>query len=184
LSQLLEEENVFAKEVGVYKLYYSSERDFIPKNILQAFYTGILAGVKGKLDEKDFKEIGHVVAGYMKPLLRTSFLEDPEPIRSPTHKSFKGFFEFFKEVYPYMEFVNPEGMDVEVEYMSENEDMATFLFKNVKLLELSEEFKNHFYLWSGAFEILLAEFFNKKVTCDIIDINTKKFTVKVSLEIH
>jgi hypothetical protein len=184
MAQLLEEENVFAKEVGVYKLYYSSERDFIPKNILQAFYTGILAGVKGKLEEKDFKEIGHVVAGYMKPLLRTSFLEDPEPVRSPTHKSFKGFFEFFKEVYPYMEFMNPEGMDVEVEYMSENEDMATFLFKNVKLLELSEEFKNHFYLWSGAFEILLAEFFNKQVTCDIIDINTKKFTVKVSLEIH
>ena len=49
MSQLLEEENVFAKEVGVYKLYYSSERDFIPKKILQAFYTGVLTGIKGKL---------------------------------------------------------------------------------------------------------------------------------------
>ena len=184
MHQLLEEEKVFAKEVGVYKLYFSSERDFVPLRTIRAFYSGVLAGVKGKLDEKDFKEIGHVVAEYMRPLLRTSFLEDPEPIRSPTHKSFKGFFEFFKEVYPYMEFINPKGMDVKVEYMSENEDMATFLLKNVTLLELSEEFKNHFYLWSGAFETLLADFFNKQVTCDIIDINTKKFTVKVSLEIH
>ena len=184
ISKLLQDEKAFAKEVGVYKLYYYIEREFVPLSVLRAFYSGVLEGVKGKLSEKDFKEIGHVVAGYMRPLLRTSFLEDPETLREPTRKSFRGFFEFFKEVYPYMEFVNPEGMNVDIEYMSDDEDKATYIFKNVKLLELSEEFKYHFHLWSGAIETLLSKFFKKQVTCEIIDINLKDYSVKVSLEIH
>ncbi len=182
MSILLQDEKAFAKEVGVYKLYYYIEREFVPLSVLRAFYSGVLEGVKGKLSAKDFKEIGHVVAGYMRPLLRTSFLENPETLREPTRKSFKGFFEFFKEVYPYMEFVNPEGMNVVMEDMSEDEDKATFIFKNVKLLELSEEFKYHFHLWSGAIETLFSKFFKKQVTCEIVDINVKDLIVKVSLE--
>ena len=184
MSILLQDEKAFAKEVGVYKLYFYIEREFVPVSVLRAFYSGVLEGVKGKLSEKDFKEIGHVVAGYMRPLLRTSLLEDPETLREPTRKSFRGFFEFFKEVYPYMEFVNPEGMNVEMEEMSKTEDKATYIFKNVKLLELSAEFKYHFHLWSGAIETLYSKFFKKQVTCEIIDINVKDLIVKVSLEIH
>jgi predicted transcriptional regulator len=184
IPELLKEEKVFAKEVGVYKLYFSTERNIVPLRNVRYFYNGILAGLKGKLDQKDYKEVGYEVAGYMSSLVRTSHMENLELFRDPTRKSFKDFFEFFKELYPYIDFVNPGDMDIELESISDSEDAATFIFKDVKLLKLSEEFENHFYLWSGAFEVLISKFLKKQVTCEIIDVNTEDYSVKVSVEIH
>jgi hypothetical protein len=80
--------------------------------------------------------------------------------------------------------VNPGDMDIELESISEKEDAARYIFKKVKLLQISEDFKNHFYLWSGAIETLFSSLLEKQVTCEIIDINTKDYSVLVSLEIH
>jgi len=183
MPELLQEEKVFAKEVGVYKLYFSTERNIIPLRNVRNFYNGILAGLKGKLDKKDYKEIGHVVAEYMRPLLRDSAMENVKFLKDPKRKSFKEFFEFFKELYPYIDFVNPGDMDIELESISDKEDTARYIFKNVKLLKISEDFKDHFYLWSGAIETLFSSLLEKQVTCEIIDINTKDYSVLVSLEI-
>jgi hypothetical protein len=176
---LLKQEKIFAKEVGVYNLYFSSERLVVPSHIVRSFYKGILIGLKEKLsDKEDFKKLGYVIADNMKIELGDQF---PKSLK-PQIKSFKDFIQFFGKIYPFIDIISEKHVNIEEE-ISEDRNKAIYHLKNVNLLNLSEDFIYHYYIFSGILEKTISRVFKKNIDCNILSIDIKNKSVIFSIEI-
>ncbi len=175
---LLEQGKVFARDIGVYKLYFSSERLLIPVKFVRAFYNGILTGLKGKFsNKKEFKELGYIIADVMKVELLEQF---PKSLRDQI-KSFEEFLEYFAKLYPYLDIVPNENLIIE-EKISEDGTKALFHLKNVNLFSLSEDFKYHYYILTGMMERSLSRIFRRKIHVEVLSINVNDKSLKISIE--
>ena len=175
---LLEREKVFAREVGVYNLYYSSERLFLPLNFVRAFYNGILTGLKDKFSsKKEFKELGYVISDVMISELIEQF---PKSLRNQI-KSFKDFLEYFAKLYPYLDIVPDNSLVIE-EDISEDGTKALFHFKNLNLFNISEDFEYHYYLLTGMMERSLSRIFRTDIHVEVVSIDIDDKSVKISVE--
>ena len=178
LKILLKQGKVFAREVGVYNLYYSSERRFLPINFVSAFYTGILKGLKSKISSKEeFKELGYVIADVMIIELIEQF---PKSLRDQI-KTFKDFLEYFAKLYPYLDIIPNSKLIIE-EDISEDGNKALFHFKNLNLFSLSEDFEYHYYLLTGIMEKSLSRIFRTEIQAKVVSIDIKDKSVKISME--
>lgn len=177
IKLLLEQGKVFAREVGVYNLYYSSERILVPINFVNKFYIGMLTGLKDKFSsKKDFKELGYNIADAMIKELVEQF---PKSLRDQI-KSFKDFLQYFAKLYPYFE-INPDYNLVVEEEISEDGNRALFHFKNTNIFNLSENSEYHFYLLTGMMERSLSRIFRTKIKVEIDSINKNEKSVKISV---
>ena len=178
ISILELQEKVISRQIGVYKLYFSSERVLIPLNLVRSFYKGILTGLKGKLsNKKEFKELGYAIADVMKVELLEQF---PKSLREKI-RSFKEFLEFFGKLYPYLDFVPDKNLIIE-ENISKDGSKALFYLKNLNLLTLSEDFKYHFYILTGMMEKSLSRIFKREIICEVQSIDLNDKSVKISVE--
>ncbi len=177
IKLLLKQGKVFAREVGVYNLYYSSERMFLPLNFVSKFYNGILTGLKAKFsNKKEFKELGYVVSDVM---IRELIEQFPKSLRDQI-KSFKDFLQYFAKLYPYLDIVPDSNLIIE-EDISEDGNKAIFHFKNTKLFNLSKDFEYHFYILTGMMERSLSRIFRIKLAVEIESINIDEKSVKISV---
>ncbi|MFX1445771.1 MAG: hypothetical protein ACFFHV_20335 [Promethearchaeota archaeon] len=177
IKLLLEQKKIFAREVGVYNLYYSSERTFLPLPFVSKFYNGILTGLKNKFTNKnEFKELGYIIADVMSTELIEQF---PKSLREQI-KSFKDFLEYFAKVYPYLDIVPDNNLIIE-EQISEDGTKALFHFKNTNLFNLSEDFEYHYYLLTGMMERSLSRIFRTNIKVEVESINLNDKSVKISV---
>ena len=174
---LLEQGKIFSREVGVYNLYYCSERMFLPLKFVSKFYIGMLSGLKDKFSsKKDFKELGYNIAEGMIIELMEQF---PKSIRDQI-KSFEDFLPYFAKLYPYLDIIPDNNLVIEEE-ISEDGSKAVFHFKNSNIFNLSENSEYHFYLLTGMMERSLSRIFRTKINVEIDSINIDEKSVKISV---
>jgi DNA-binding transcriptional ArsR family regulator len=176
---LLEYENkVVSQEIGVYKLYFSAERKFILLSVMRKIYNSILTGIKGKFNKEEYKEIGHIVAESVYDYQVEQF---PKSLKIQM-TSYRKFLSSFAKFYPYVDLFYLKKLKVEGD-VNEEEEKAVYHFKNVELLEISEDFEQHFYILAGVLERTLSKVFPRRPTiCTVISVNTKDKSVKLSVE--
>ena len=176
---LLEYENkVLSQEIGVYKLYFSAERKFISMGIMRKIYGSILSGIKGKFNKEEYKEIGHILAEEIYDYQIEQF---PKSLKTQM-TSYRKFLSSFAKFYPYVDIFYLKELEVEAD-VNEEEEKAVYHFKNVELFEISEDFKQHFYILAGALERTLSKAFPRRPTiCTVLAVNPKKKSVKMSVE--
>jgi DNA-binding transcriptional ArsR family regulator len=176
---LLEYENkVLSQEIGVYKLYFSAERKFISLGIMRKIYGSILSGIKGKFNKEEYKEIGHILAEDLYDYLVEQF---PKSLKSQM-TSYRKFLSSFAKFYPYVDIFYLKELKVEAD-VNEEEEKAVYHFKNVELFEISEDFKQHFYILAGALERTLSKAFPRRPTiCNVLSMSLKKKTVDIEIK--
>ena len=181
ISGLVLQNEVFAKKIGVYKLYYSVERQTIPIKLVRTFYRGILSGLKENfIDEDDpaeLKEFGHVVA---ETILLNVDEQFPESVKKES-KSFIDFLNYFPNIYPELDFLYDKNWIIEKE-INAGESKANYELQNVNILDISDVFFLHFYIMAGLLEKVISIGLNFEIICDILEINSEKKTVKFSID--
>ena len=142
---------IFSKNIGVYKLYFSKEQDFVPKNIVVLNYIGLLAGFKSKCSgnaEIYIKDIGK----YSFDLLGFPVASDiPKDLINPKNGSYKTLFEYYTERYVHIDYIINKDVEIDSEF-SKNGNQIKLTLKNIDYLDDFEDFKLHFYLVSGELE--------------------------------
>ena len=177
IKLLLKQRKIFAREVGVYNLYYSSERIFLPLNFVSKFYNGILTGLKDKFSsKKEFKELGYIVSDVM---IRELIEQFPKSLRDQI-KSFEDFLPYFAKLYPYLDVVPDNNLIIEEE-ISEDGSKALFHFKNSNIFNLLENSEYHFYLLTGMMERSLSRLFRSEIKVEIESFNIDEKSVKISV---
>lgn len=159
-------EKLFSKTIGAYKLYFASERRFIPKKAIIAFYQGLLSGIAkeiSKNEETIFKNIGLNMDKFITFPVGSRF---PKEIRQPKKGSYRDLFEYYAEIYDSMDYVIEEFAKIEVS-INEKGNKAIYTFKDVELLENDNYFVVHFYIVSGMIQKTLSKLLNKSVICKV-----------------
>jgi len=181
ISGLVLKNEVFVKKIGVYKLYYSVERQTISIKLVRTFYRGILSGLKENfIDEDDpaeLKEFGHIIA---ETILLNVDEQFPESVKKNL-KSFIDFLNYFHNIYPELDFLYDKNWIIEKE-INEGESKANYELQNVSILEISDVFSLHFYIMAGLLEKVISIGLNFEIICDILEIDSEKKTVKFSID--
>jgi len=157
---------LFSKTIGAYKLYFASERRFVPKRTIVAYYQGLLSGIVDGLsgnEEEIFKNTGLNMNKFITFPVGSHF---PKEVRKPKNGSYRDLFDYYAEIYNSMDYVIGEYAEIEVT-INEKGNKATFTFKDVELLENDKNFAVHFYIVSGMIEKTLSKLLNKKVNCKV-----------------
>jgi len=159
-------EKLFSKTIGAYKLYFSSERSFIPKRSMIAFYQGLLSGIASEISENEetiFRNIGLNMDKFITFPIGSRF---PKEIRQPKDGSYRGLFEYYAEIYDSMDYVIEEFAEIEVS-INDKGNKAIYTFKDVELLENDKNFVVHFYIVSGMIQKTLSKLINKRIICKV-----------------
>ena len=173
-------EKLFSKTIGAYKLYFASERQFIPKRAIIAFYQGLLSGIATEISENRetvFKNIGLNMDKFITFPVGSRF---PKEIRQSKNGSYGELFQYYAEIYDSMDYVIEEFAEIEVT-INEKGNKAIYTFKDVELLEKDNNFIVHFYIVSGMIQKTLSKLLNKKVICNVEKISGNN--VDLSIEI-
>ena len=170
---------VFTKKVGVYKLYFSSERGMVSKKLMLSFYMGLLSGLKHEIkDSEKFKNIGLIIAEQLGfPLGFSYSSEHPNDIKLP---NIERFFSYIGNSIFFIDFIFEIRPDIKTEV---NGNVATFTMTNIKLFDKSENFDVHFHIVSGVVEGVISKSLKRKVRSNIEYIDVKNKSVQLSLEI-
>ncbi|MFX1444506.1 MAG: hypothetical protein ACFFHV_13920 [Promethearchaeota archaeon] len=160
-------EQLFSKTIGAYKLYFATERRFIPKRAIIAFYQGLLSGIAAEISaenkESIFKNIGLNMDKFITFPVGSRF---PKEIRQPKNGSYRDLFEYYAEIYDSMDYVIEEFADIKVS-INDKGNKAIYTFKDVEFLEREKYFIVHFYIVSGMIQKTLSKLINKKVICKV-----------------
>jgi hypothetical protein len=180
ISVLEARDKVFSKKIGAYKLYFASERNFVPKTDVLNYYAGLLSCFKSEIpDIKKYKEFGYIINEYMKYPMGSSFPEDGLPWKGG---SMKKFFEYYASILPYLDFTFDNSVVIEEE-ISDDGNSAILRLKNLKIFDVSENFDVHFHIATGITEKAFSKMFRKEVVCTIKKIDISEKTVEMSIEI-
>ena len=173
-------EKLISKSIGAYKLYYATERKFIPKRAIIAFYQGLLTGIAAEITanrEKIFKNIGLNMDKFITFPIGTPF---PKELLQSKDGSYRDLFEYYAEIYDSMDYIIEEFTEIKININDEG-NKAIYTFKDVKLLEQDNDFVVHFYIVSGMIQKTLFKLLNKKVACKVEKIYANN--VDLSIEI-
>jgi len=181
LTSLLAKEEVFAKEIGVYKLYFSSERSFVPMDLLKKFYIGLLNGLTAKnLTKEDFKEFGYSIANSLGKTPGSGLPDNVIPLEG---ESFKPFLKYFGTYLHYFDIIYDKNIIVE-DNINEDGFSARYTLSNIDLLELSSNFIYHFHILSGVIEKFLSRTLEKEVSCTVKETDLDEKTLEISIKIN
>ncbi|MCP4760205.1 MAG: winged helix-turn-helix domain-containing protein [archaeon] len=180
VNQLLEQEKIFVKQIGWYKLYFSVERQFVPLRPFIAFYKNLLLSVKEHYSTKeDFKELGKNIGVGVKKMINTAIPDDLIPLNG---KSYGNFLKYFGQIFPYFDFLMDPNMDIKYE-IDETKNKGNYIFSNIALIKYSEEFESHFYLLSGIMESAFSGILEKDVFINVDQVDIPNNFVKMTIEI-
>lgn len=188
IFQLELEKKIFKKKVGVYFLYFTTERHLIQRKLVSELYKNVLYGLKRNFpdQEKIFKSIGRDVGenfkiplDYLRGLVEEGYSTKDIPIKT--------FFEIFREFYPYFD-VFQSFLDISIREINQLGNKVTYRFTHSDFLEDTDDFIYHFYLISGIIETTFSRELKRNVLCDVVNVNISdnraKSFVDISIEIQ
>jgi biotin operon repressor len=157
---------LFSKSIGAYNLYFTTERSFIPKDAMNAYYQGLMAGFASQLPEHKeeiFKKVGLGMDQFITFPVGSRF---PDDVLKPESGSYKKLFEYYAQIYDKMDYLVENTAEIEVK-INEKGNKAVFSFKNIKFLKVNVDFAMHFYIIAGMIEKTLPKIIKKKVICNV-----------------
>ena len=180
ITGLESEGKVFSQNIGVYKLYFSAERTFFPKETIISYYIGLLSGFKKQIANKNkYKEIGINIAKFMEfPFVS----QIPKEVLPSNGSSYNDFLTYFGVLYHYIDFLHDKTNFPEVKVISGSRK-AIFHFKNLNTLEKSDFYSVHYYLMSGLVEVVISSILKTKTICNVDKIDLDNKAVEISIEV-
>ncbi len=175
---------VKTKKIGQYCLYFSSERYFLPKDIIQNFYKDLISQLKNNFPnlEKKFKKIGERLADYAP--LKMKYLEDYiKKINSIDPISKRKVLELIAEMYPILNIFKDSS-----EIIMKEIEAGQFLvckFQNSDFMTNFNDFLYHFYIQLGYIERVLNREIKIQILLNIEEIRLDKehncYILKISI---
>jgi DNA-binding Lrp family transcriptional regulator len=171
---------IISKSIGVYKLYFSKEQDFIPKNIVVRNYIGLLGGFKSRNPENAEQFIKDIGKKSINLLGFPIASEIPKDLINSTIDSHRKLFDYYAKRYIHIDYIINKDVDIETEF-SENEEEIRFIFRNVEYLDDLEDFKLHFYLVSGEIEAFFEDLLHEEIQVNVENISSKTVVILVKI---
>ena len=163
-------EQVFSRNIGAYKLYFSTKKRYIPLDLAISYYKALISRFKKYIPETESlaKKIGKEAVADIKFTFGTNIYKQLKGLKdipiSRVH------LESFKNFYPVYDPFSPD-IDISIINFDPKEKSATFRFKNSPFLGDSQDFDYHIYIICGITEGILERELKTKVECDIKEIN-------------
>ena len=174
------EGKVFSQTIGVYKLYFSAERTFFPKDTIISYYIGLLSGFNKEIaNNNKFKEIGINIAKFMEFPFISQIPKDVLPMKG---SSCHDFLTYFGVLYHYVDFLHEKTNFPEVRIIDESKK-AILQFKNLQTFEKSDLFSVHYYIMSGLVEVVISKILKTKTICKVESIDPEKRKLEISIEV-
>ena len=178
VSVLEAKKKITTKQIGAYTLYFSVQRDLIPKNVMLSFYTGLLKGIKEEITDKEtYKKFGKIIAEFMKFPYGSAISPDILPSKGGTKEE---YYKFIGDNLSFIDFIYEQKPKIKTEMMH---DKTLYTISDIELFDKSEDFDVHYYIASGVVEKLTSRVF-PKAFCNVEEINVKKRIVKISLKLN
>ncbi len=171
---------VLSKSIGAYTLFLPVKKTIIPLRSASTYMQGLLSGLAIEIPENQeevFKRIGLNMHKYFNIPLGSEF---PRELIKPEKGSYRNLLEYYGENYETWDLIFGGSIDIEVDVDKEG-TKASYLFKDISLLDESEDFILYFYLISGMIERTLGDLINKKVFCRVENISNNN--VELSIQI-
>jgi len=179
ISVLEAREKVFSKKIGAYKLYFVTERSFIPKTPMLAYYAGLLSSIKSEFsDLNKFKEFGYIIHEFM----TFPFSSSPNGTMQWKAGLMKEFMKFYADIYPHLDLTMDRNVIIE-EDIYDDGNSAIIRLKNLKVFDISENFDIHYYIISGIIEKAFSNRLKREVKCNVKKIDASEKIVEISIEI-
>jgi len=174
LAKLEEKDDIFKREVGTYKLYYSTEGRLISRNIVLSFYKGILAALYETFlssgpNPEIFSKIGRIIAEHIDIPFNAGDLQ--KLLRAD--KSFKlDDLNMLNALKPYFTLLHDK---LKLKSIRPIEGKKKFIFRFVDsdLFEEEKAYMYHFYILTGIVEAKIAEF-SDNIRCYVEGYKTSK----------
>ncbi len=183
---ILEGKNeVFKRQVGSYKLYYSKEARLISRKIILSFYKGLLIALNDEiqLNPIRFKVLGKKIARYLDIPFE---IEDYQKLVNTDESIKLNDLKLFSSLQPYFSLLH-DKITLKKIIKSQDGKRVIVDFVDSDLLEEELPYIYHFYIISGIVEAKFAQFFDMKVKCDVLDYKTlkedKENYIRISLEL-
>jgi len=185
LKNLEGKNSVFKREVGTYKLYYSTEGRQISRDIVLSFYKGILVALNDEiqLNPIRYKVIGRKIAEFI------DIPFDAEDLQKlmKADKSFKlDDINMLNALKPYFTLLH-DKLTLKGIRRDQKKKKFIFHFVDSDFLEEDKTYMYHFYILTGIVEAKIGKFLNTKVQCDVEDYKTSKEDkenyIEISLEL-
>lgn len=178
IAILLERKKVFFKEIGAYKLYYSSESRLIPREMINSYFMGLMLGLDEVVANKDkYKRIGVEIAKTMEFPYGSKFPDEILPKNNK--KSVKKFLKYFGNMIPFVQFVYRNKINVDT-HIQKGDRKALYRVSN--LFELSGYMQVHFYIMTGVIEESIKKKLGIKSKCQIEKIDTENNIIEFTIE--
>jgi predicted transcriptional regulator len=178
IAILLERNEVFTKEIGAYKLYYSIESKLIPRELIYSYFTGLLSGLDEIVDDKTkLKLIGKAIAERTNFPYGSKFPEEVLPKNNG--ESVIEFLKFFGKMIPFVPFMYRNKIRVETK-INKKEKKATYRIGNIR--DLSGFMQNHFYIMTSVIEYSIRKKLDIAVKCEVEEMDFENNAVEISLD--
>ncbi|MBD3212457.1 MAG: hypothetical protein GF311_07600 [Candidatus Lokiarchaeota archaeon] len=178
IAILLERQEVFFKEIGAYKLYYSTKSKLIPRELIYSYFTGLLSGLSEITDDKEnLALIGKAISQRTDFPYGSKFPDTVLPKNNGT--SVIEFLTYFGSMIPFIPFVYRNRIEVETK-INKKEKKAFYRIKNLQ--DLSEFMQNHFYIMVGVIEHSIKKKLGMDVKCVIEGMDFENNIVEISLQ--
>lgn len=176
---ILEAKNkIITKQIGAYTLYYSAQRDLIPKSVMLSFYTGLLNGLKEDIfDKEQFKKYGKIIADFMRFPYGSTVSEMVLPNKGSNNEKYLMYIGDHLSVF---DFIYEQKPKITTEVIGAE---AIYTVTDIKLFDKSEDFDVHYHIASGIVEKLVSKYF-PNAKCNVEEIDVKNRIVKLSLKIN
>ena len=165
---------IYSKAVGRYNLLFSTKKAFIPKNIIISMNKALFLALKNKLpdNERLYIEIGKELQKNFDYRYNKGFFENDVKKKEGLHKlkDYKPHFEYFVEIFNSSNILQDSAQAMLLRYEND-EKIAIYRIQNSEFLENNDDYVFYFYMIAGIIEAYLGEEMNRKVTCEILEIN-------------
>lgn len=173
---------VIKKKIGAAHLYFSVERKYLQRNLVNSFIKALLYGIKTKYphQEQTFKEIGWKILDYFQFPLGNAYLKEFEEARITSNTKLQ--LKLFQEFYNSFDFFQDDLNLTVVELYG---NRVTYRILNSEFLD--HDFIYFYYIACGITEGVYLRNLNIKVECNVeeIQISNKDEDsyIDISLEI-
>jgi len=168
---------IYKQFVGLYKLYFSTKKTFISREIIIPMYKALFKAIKEifPFQEEKYKEIGRELQNNFNYRYSKGFFKNEETRRESVKdiKDFKPHFDYFIEVFNAQNILQ-DTIQVNLIRYENNNKRGCFRFSNSDFLELTDEYIFYFYMIAGIIESYLGSELDREIRCNILDVNISK----------
>jgi len=171
LSILETREKVSVKQLGRNKIYFSNDRDFIPKHIVQSFMKGVLSNLKNKFPAMApiLKDMGRDLAKYLYYSLPKSLLDDLRDLKNSKDSSTL-ILESFEDLYPQFDLFQ-DSYDISIVELNVKQGVGIYRFRNSQFIGATDDFIFYYHATCGVLEGFAKDVVGTEIECDVKEIN-------------